>query len=178
MSESTAIAHLILERHALHPELDALLGGVLDSCFQHRCEPGEVLCREGDPTRDLFFLLDGEVEVRMRDLAGEERLIATLLAPTMFGHMGMIDGAPRSATCIAPGQARLALMGRELFGSLLDDPGPGGDIFRRLLLAAMSQQLAKGNEALRRFLDPAIEAPEAFAAERLRHASGTLEGWR
>lgn len=178
MNESTAIAHLILERHALHPELDALLGALLEQCFQHRAEPGEVLCREGDATRDLFFLLDGEVEVRMRDLCGEDRPIATLLAPTMFGHMGMIDAAPRSATCVAHGQARLAVMGRELFDELLDDPGPGGDILRRLMLAAMSQQLAKGNAALRIFLDPSIEAPENFAAERLRHASGTLEGWR
>lgn len=177
MSDSIVHARRILERHALHPELCELLAGVLDACFQHRAEPGEALCREGEPTRDLFFLLEGEVEVRMRDLGGVERPIARLDAPTMFGHMGMIDGSLRSATCLAVGEVRLAVVGRELFGRLVDDPDPGGDMFRRLLLAAMSRQLAQGNQALKHFLDPAADAPDAQAAERLGRAAGTLEGW-
>lgn len=177
MTTMLSIAHQLLASHGLGPELEQVLAGVLDSCFLHHAEAGEVICIEGAPTRDVYFLLEGQVQVRMRDYLGVEQELAVLHGPSMFGHMGMVDGSPRSATCTAHTDARVAVMGAELYSSLEADIGPGGDMFRRLLLTAMSQQLTAGNVALRRLFEgPTGHAAEP-RAEELGKVSGMLEGW-
>ncbi len=111
----------------------------------------------------------------MRDYLGVEQDLAQLGAPTMFGHMGLIDGSPRSATCVALGEARINILDRERFQGLVEDPGVQGDMFRRLLISAMNRQLSGGNQALRRLL--ASEPDEADDTRALGRISGTLEGW-
>lgn len=168
-------ARFLLASHALGPELQHELEAIIEGCFSHRAEPGDLICREGAPSADLYFLLEGQVQVRMRDYLGVEQDLAQLHAPTMFGHMGLIDGSPRSATCLAITPARVNIMDRDRYQQLVEDLGPQGDMFRRLLLSAMNRQLSEGNQALQRLLaesDGAASDPRA-----LGRITGTLEGW-
>ncbi len=175
MSRTLIAARYLLACHGLGPELEEELDGIIDECFSHRPEPGDVICVEGAPSQDLFFLLEGRVQVRMRDYLGVEQDLAVLHAPTMFGHMGLIDGSNRSASCVALDPSRVNIMNREHYGWLVDDRGPKGDMFRRLLLAAMSRQLSQGNTALQRLL--AQSEDESDDDRALRRITGTLEGW-
>lgn len=175
MSTTRIAARFLLATHGLGPELEDQLEAIIDGCFPHHPEPGDLICREGEPSRDLYFLLEGRVQVRMRDYLGVEQDLAVLTAPTMFGHMGMIDRSPRSATCLALTDARINLLNRESYQRIVDNPGPEGDMFRRLLLAAMNRQLGTGNQALRGLL--AKDEGKADLGQTLSRISGTLEGW-
>jgi CRP-like cAMP-binding protein len=62
--------------------------------------PGEVLCREGEPGTELFFIQEGRVKV-CRTIRGEELVLAELGASSVVGEMAVIDQEPRSATVVA-----------------------------------------------------------------------------
>lgn len=52
-----------------------------------------VLVKEGDTTKEMYFILDGEVRVTIGSSD-----VATIAAGQFFGEMSMVDGLPRSAT--------------------------------------------------------------------------------
>lgn len=175
MSTVHDAARTLLMTHALGIELADDLAAIIEGCFAHRAEAGDIVCREGEPARDLYFLLEGSVLVRMRDYLGVEQDLAVLHAPTMFGHMALIDGSPRSATCLAASDARIHLLGRDAYHALVEDQGSRGEMFRRLLLTAMNRQLTAGNRALRELLAGTEDSAED--TRRLHRITGTLEGW-
>ncbi|HEY4374856.1 MAG TPA: mechanosensitive ion channel family protein [Burkholderiales bacterium] len=61
---------------------------------------GEVVTRQGNVAHGLYILTGGEVDILI-DLDSHRQCIATLGAGTFFGEMGMLTGAPRSATVVA-----------------------------------------------------------------------------
>lgn len=59
-----------------------------------------VIVKQGDPGDAMFFILEGELRVRMNVL-GKETIIATLGAGEMFGDISLFDHGPRSADVVA-----------------------------------------------------------------------------
>ena len=59
--------------------------------------PGEALCVEGEPGRDILMLLSGEAEVS-RASPGGQRLLNVQGAGAVIGEMAVLDPGPRSAT--------------------------------------------------------------------------------
>jgi CRP/FNR family cyclic AMP-dependent transcriptional regulator len=96
---------------------------------------GTVFIREGDTrnTGFLMLLLDGEVTVETRVVSRVAPLVITLLGPgSLIGELGMFDGLPRYASCIAATQLRCAILTRESLNRLMqEDAG----IAAKLLLA-------------------------------------------
>ncbi len=76
--------------------------------------PGEVVFQEGDPGASLFVLTAGEVDVLNRH-GGEEKVIATLAAPSAFGEMALVDREARSATVRARTAAEALELTAEAF---------------------------------------------------------------
>jgi len=74
---------------------------------------GDVVFKEGDHARELFVLLDGELEVLKRSRTGRETRVAMLGPGDSFGEMSLIDLQPRSATVRALASARLFRLGAE-----------------------------------------------------------------
>lgn len=62
---------------------------------------GEVITRQGSTAHWLYILTKGEAEVRVEGEKGERMSVATIRAPSFFGEMGLMTGAPRSATVLA-----------------------------------------------------------------------------
>ena len=60
--------------------------------------PGTVVFKEGERGRELYVLLDGEVEVLRRSKRGHETRVAILGPGDWFGEMSVLDVLPRSAT--------------------------------------------------------------------------------
>src|SRR5436309_15994004 len=60
----------------------------------------DVMCEEGSTGRELFVVLDGEVEIVKLSGASKTRIIK-LGKGEFFGEMAVIDGSARSATAIA-----------------------------------------------------------------------------
>jgi CRP-like cAMP-binding protein len=59
---------------------------------------GTVVFKEGESGRELFVILDGEVEVLRRSKRGHETRVAILGPGDWFGEMSVLDVLPRSAT--------------------------------------------------------------------------------
>lgn len=75
-------------------------------------DDGEVIFREGDRGREMFVVLDGEVELSKRS-RDEEIRVATVHPGDWFGEMSLIDILPRPWTARATTTARLLALGNE-----------------------------------------------------------------
>lgn len=63
-------------------------------------QPGEFIFREGDESRDAYWVLSGKVEISIDTPQG--RSVLTILEEgEIFGEMGMIDDLPRTASARA-----------------------------------------------------------------------------
>lgn len=72
--------------------------------------PGEVVFREGDPGRELYVLLAGEMEVVKSSKGPREARVAVFGPGDWFGDMSILDIMPRSATVRAVAPARVLKM--------------------------------------------------------------------
>lgn len=83
-------------------ELPPTMLAVLERESRVRRYPeGQVLFSEGDPGDTLLILEEGRVKVSRFTSSGQEIVLAVSEAPTSFGELALIDGAPRSATVTA-----------------------------------------------------------------------------
>jgi len=70
-------------------------------------DPGAVVFREGDSGREMFVLLDGEMEVLKHSKRKHEARVAVLGPGDWFGEMSILDVMPRSATVRALAPSRM-----------------------------------------------------------------------
>ena len=92
-----------------------LFGALSDDFLEHLCETlsivrvtvGDTIFREGDMAREMYVVLDGEIEVLKKSRRGRETRVAILGPNDSFGEMSIIDMQARSATVRALGSARL-----------------------------------------------------------------------
>ena len=64
-------------------------------------EPGQTIFTEGDPSDFTYRILAGSVDIIVAQRDGAEGRIASLGPNEVFGEMGIIDPAERSATAVA-----------------------------------------------------------------------------
>jgi CRP/FNR family transcriptional regulator, cyclic AMP receptor protein len=102
---------------------------------------GLVLMEEGESDESDYMALVLEGEVRAESgtgVAGEEVVVSVIGPGSLIGEMGLIDGSPRSATCTALTDLKLATLSRHaLMGLIEAHPGTAA-----LLLLAISKGLA------------------------------------
>jgi len=93
-----------------------LFGALGDEVLEHlarslktlRVSPGDAIFREGDEGgREMFAVLDGEIEVAKRSRRGHDTRIAILGPGDWFGEMSILDMQSRSATVRALAPSRL-----------------------------------------------------------------------
>lgn len=82
-------------------------------------EPGCVVFREGDPGGYLCLLVGGTVSTSKHGNDGEA-LVAFEGKGRSIGEMALIDGEPRSATCVVAERATLLLLTRNAFQRLCE----------------------------------------------------------
>lgn len=85
-------------------ELDALMKISTEKTYL----PGEVLIVEAQPPKEVFIILDGEIQITKR--AGgqkEEHILTTLKKGDTIGEMGLIDLQPTSASAICTKDAKV-----------------------------------------------------------------------
>jgi CRP-like cAMP-binding protein len=83
-----------------------------------RYRQGEVIIREGDPGREMYFIESGRVRV-VRGSAPKTLLLAELGAGDLFGEMALLTGSPRSATVTAVSEVNLWSMPQADFDDLV-----------------------------------------------------------
>ena len=112
-------------------------------------QDGELICDEGSPAETLYVLAAGSVDVNKRSISGREHTVATLTAPCLFGHVGVLSLAERTASIRARGAVRRFHMSARRARVIMRT----GDFevaspFRRALIVAMCQQLASATASV------------------------------
>lgn len=106
-----------------------------------RIKAGTVFMREGEvqQTDYMLLVLEGDIAVE-NDLPGlHESMVVNIIGPGhLIGEMGVLDGAPRSATCTATTDIAAAVLSRTALMRLMkDQPRVGAK-----LLLAISKRMA------------------------------------
>ena len=82
-----------------------------------------VVFEEGDPSNEIYLILEGAVELTKRAKNGQQIQISTAQAGDYFGEMGVLDDAPRSTRAATHGFTRLAkIPGAPLMRVLNQEP--------------------------------------------------------
>lgn len=111
------LLHTLVATSPLLRPLDRERRVALVELFEPRVvEAGDVVVREGEPTRGLFVVLSGRVQVTKRDSDSEERVaLAELAVGESFGEISLIRRTPASATITAADRSVLLHLAREDF---------------------------------------------------------------
>lgn len=118
----------------------------------HKIAEGVTFIREGD-TEDTGFMLlvlDGEVTVETIVVSRTAPITVTVLGPgSLIGEMGLLDGSPRSASCIAMSDLRCAMLTRDGLNQLLnDDPRTAAKLMMAISLR-IADRMRESQEKLK-----------------------------
>ena len=73
--------------------------------FGRRYHAGDIICAEGEPGNEIFFLIHGSVRVtiapQLGDNSANARELCRLGPGDVFGELALLDERPRSATVSA-----------------------------------------------------------------------------
>ena len=79
-------------------------------------EPGTIIFREGEPGDSMFVILEGEVEIRVRD-----KVVDTTGPGGLVGEMALVDKSPRSATAVAKNACKVVPVNERQFNFMVQE---------------------------------------------------------
>jgi CRP/FNR family cyclic AMP-dependent transcriptional regulator len=106
---------------------------------------GDILFHAGEPGESLFIVRSGEVELFVRDNAGQKIPLTIACANQIFGELALLDRGPRTATALALSDAELLALDRDDL-LLLFQKTPTAAL---RLLAGMGHMTRKADELIR-----------------------------
>ena len=68
---------------------------------------GTYLFHQGDDSPDVFFLVEGRVEISSLSSSGHRQLHTTIDTPQFFGELGVLGDMPRTAAALALGESEV-----------------------------------------------------------------------
>ena len=110
-----------------------------------RLAAGETLFKTGEPGESLYVVKSGEIELYIKDTAGQRIPLTIAGVGEVFGELALLDRGPRTATALALHDTELLELDRDDL-LLLFQKSPNAAL---RLLAAMSHMTRKADELLR-----------------------------
>lgn len=81
---------------------------------------GEIIFKQGDPADCMYDIRWGSVGIYLNYGTSGEKMLAQLRGDDIFGEMGLVDEAPRSATAVAlERETRVEVINRNTFSRYL-----------------------------------------------------------
>ncbi len=112
---------------------------------EQKLTEGQTLFQAGDPGDSLFIVQAGEIELYIKDTAGQRITLTTAGQGDMFGELAMLDSGPRTATALALTDTEVLVLDRDDL-ILLFQRRPDAALH---MLAALSGITRKADELLR-----------------------------
>src|ERR1700754_890467 len=106
---------------------------------------GRTLFQAGDPGDSLFVVRVGQIELYIKDTAGQKIILTTAEQGDMFGELAMLDSGPRTATALALTDSEVLVLDRDDL-ILLFKRKPEAALH---MLASLSGLTRKADELLR-----------------------------
>ena len=134
-------------RARISERLERVLFAGIDGRLERYCRSfpaGEIVMRKGERSDDVFYLLEGEVEVLLPSAKGPAGSAGILKPGAFIGEMGLLLGECRTATVVAKTDTLALALPERLFRAMLDiDTG-----LDRSIIEAMSLRIKRNNERL------------------------------
>lgn len=118
-------------------------------------EAGCEFVREGEAVDNdhMMLVLEGELSVENSSLQDDDdHLVMRVMGPgSLIGELGLLDGAPRSASCIANTDLLVGVLSRADFLQLLQDDPAVGARFLLAITKRMADTLRETTRKLKLF---------------------------
>ena len=118
-------------------------------------EAGCEFVREGEAVDNdhMLLVLEGDLSVQNSSLQDDDDdLVVRVLGPgSLIGELGLLDGAPRSASCVANSDMLVAVLSRADFLTLLEDEPAVGARFLLAISKRMADTLRETTRKLKLF---------------------------
>lgn len=137
---------------------------VLHLLVQEQLEQGQQLYTQGDPPQQMALLLSGSLLVSAHSNEGNQLPLGRVGPGEVIGEMGMLDGAPRSATVRCERTAVLLTLDRGRYELLLSQADPVLVWLLEIAARGMAERIGAMNERL---------AAAATDPDRLRNLPGS-----
>ena len=139
--ESSFLASITMFEH-LNEDDRVALAAVVDEL---KVPEGHTLFQAGDPGDSLFIVRVGQVELFIKDTAGQKIVLTTAEPGDMFGELAMLDSGSRTATALALTDSEVLVLDRDDL-ILLFQRKPEAALH---MLAALTGMTRKADELLR-----------------------------
>lgn len=108
--------------------------------------PNEVVCMEGEPAPEAYFVVQGSVEV-LKNVEGKNYRLAEIGEGGLLGQRALLRSGTRSATLKAGSQGAVLLcLSRDRFSALLDAESSLAIGFQEVVTITGIRQLRQANE--------------------------------
>ena len=104
---------------------------------------GAIVVSQGEEADAVYLIVDGTVEVTAHGRAPGDVIVADLGPGEYFGEIGLLEGAPRNATCQATTASRLYRIDGEAFLSAVHQAPQTGFLDRARHRAAQTHHLVE-----------------------------------
>jgi signal transduction histidine kinase len=109
-----------------------LIQGIPDGSFHQlaqqitvrRCDPGEIVFKEGDPGNCLYLIAQGSVKISKKGRGGRQETLTYLPQGDFFGEMALVDSGRRSAQASAQRACVLGCVDQQAWALLLSLAAP------------------------------------------------------
>ena len=98
---------------------EAEIRQIQQKCRWREYRANQEILASGSESQDVFFVVNGSVNIVNFSMSGREVSYANLTAGDCFGELAALDGQPRSATVVASEKSLLAMMCAKDFIDLL-----------------------------------------------------------
>jgi CRP/FNR family transcriptional regulator, cyclic AMP receptor protein len=131
----------------------------------------EVLFRQGEPSSELYGIVNGKVAILTRSPDGRESLVAVLDEGSLFGELGLFDEGPRSADARALEETNVLVLSYDVVRGAIDEHPTLLWIIVRLL----ARRLRNTDDSL---ADAVFLDVPARTAKRLLEIAGDADQFR
>ena len=136
LAKSDVVGKVPLFRYMMYEELLQILAIVALDQYG----PGDMICKEGDPSDKMFIIAKGAVEI-----CKGQKVIARRAKGDTIGEMGLFDKAPRSASVKSADQTLVLALGRKELLELLRQDSQIAVKFLWAMNQAMNQRIREAS---------------------------------
>ena len=141
----TVLATTLVAEMARAPLLEGLEAEAVERLAElgtiRRYRRGTYLFHQGDDSPEVFFLVEGRIELSSLSANGHRQLHTTLDRPQFFGELGVLGGMPRTGAGIALDESTVWRVSAESFLEFVtSEPSAALSLMRVLARQVQSQE--------------------------------------
>ncbi len=110
-----------------------------------KIKAGSYLILQGDKSKNVYFAIDGELKVNIRESSSAVKDIVDLRTPCVVGEVALIKDSDRTANVIAKTDVNYIEMPAHIFKSMIEDGNYKDDYERLYKRIELSQFISSAN---------------------------------